>query len=94
MSPSDTIRQYIRSKVDGLWTSSAMNWIERVLSTNKSFVQSVSNPKLKTKDGHVVRFECDAVVNIPDAGKVGKATILYTFNPRAKKAHHVELKTA
>ena len=92
MKNNDIIKRYLESnKVTPFWAASAMEWIGRVMAGNRFFVQEVSNPKLRTKDGHVSRFECDATAIVPDSGKTVKARILYTFNPGAAKSHHVSI---
>ncbi len=94
MKNNDIIKQYLESnKVSPFWAASAMSWIERVLAGNMFFVQDVSNPKLRTKDGHVSRFECDATAIVPDTGKTVKAHIIYTFNPKLTKAHYATIKS-
>ena len=95
MNNEQLIKHYLETnKVTPFWAASAMAWIGRVMAGNRFFVQEVSNPKLRTRNGHVTRFECEAIANVPDSGKTVKARILYTFKPGKAKAHHVELITA
>jgi hypothetical protein len=96
MTNEQLISHYLATnKVEKFWAASAMQWISRVLAGNRHFVKKVSNPKLRTRDGHVQRFECDAVAVAPDSGKELKARIIYTFTVRGLTGkHHVELKAA
>jgi hypothetical protein len=70
-NPSEVILNYLRTNhVDSFWIESAMSQINRMLATNRCFIESVSKPAIKVKDGYVAKFSCIGIANFPNEDKV------------------------